>query len=70
MYLLLLKQNGAFIIIKYFVLEDLRNREKYWIKEYDNFPMKPLKWLRQKEKSEEYMSKIKWHSSNKVLQMY
>ena len=25
--------------------EDFKNRLKYWEKEYNNFPMKPLKWL-------------------------
>ena len=40
-------------------LEDLRNRGKYWIKEYNNFPMRPLGWLSPKEKIEEYMCKAK-----------
>ena len=40
-------------------LEDLRNRAKYWIKEYNNFPMRPLGWLSPKEKLEEYMCKVK-----------
>ena len=35
-------------------LEDLRNRAKYWINEYNNFPMRPLKWLSPNEKLEEY----------------
>ena len=30
--------------------EDLVNRAKYWIKEYNNFPMRPLKWLSPREK--------------------
>ena len=40
-------------------LEDLRNRAKYWIKEYNNFPMRPLGWLSPKEKLEEFMCKVK-----------
>jgi len=36
--------------------EDLVNRGKYWIKEYNNFPMKPLKWLSPKEKYIEYIN--------------
>lgn len=40
-------------------LEDLRNRGKYWIKEYNNFPMRPLGWLSPREKLEEYKSKAK-----------
>ena len=35
--------------------EDLVNRAKYWIKEYNNFPMRPLKWLSPKEKYIEYI---------------
>ena len=35
--------------------EDLVNRAKYWIKEYNNFPMRPLKWLSPKEKYLEYI---------------
>ncbi|MDD2628005.1 MAG: DDE-type integrase/transposase/recombinase [Clostridia bacterium] len=35
-------------------LEDLRDRAKYWINEYNNFPMSPLKWLSPNEKLEEY----------------
>lgn len=34
--------------------EDFKNRLKYWEKEYNNFPMKPLKWLSPNEKYEEY----------------
>lgn len=37
-------------------LEDLKNRAKYWIKEYNNFPMRPLNWLSPNEKLEEYYS--------------
>ena len=40
-------------------LEDLRNRAKYWIKEYNNFAMRPLGWLSPKQKLEEFMSKVK-----------
>ena len=36
--------------------EDLENRAKYWIKEYNNFPMRPLGWLSPKEKYLEYIS--------------
>ena len=36
--------------------EDLVNRSKYYIKEYNNFPMKPLNWLSPKEKLIEYMA--------------
>ena len=35
--------------------EDFKNRLKYWEKEYNNFPMKPLKWLSPNEKYEEYI---------------
>ena len=35
--------------------EDFKNRSKYWEKEYNNFPMKPLKWLSPNEKYLEYM---------------
>lgn len=38
----------------FYSLEDLRNRAKYWIKEYNNFPMRPLDWLSPNEKLEEY----------------
>ena len=38
----------------FYSLEDLRNRAKYWINEYNNFPMRPLKWLSPNEKLEEY----------------
>ena len=34
--------------------EDLVNRAKYWIREYNNFPMRPLGWMSPKEKLEEY----------------
>ncbi len=35
--------------------EDLVNRAKYYIKEYNNFPMRPLKWLSPREKYLEYI---------------
>lgn len=38
----------------FYSLEDLRNRAIYWINEYNNFPMRPLKWLSPNEKLEEY----------------
>ena len=37
-------------------LEDLRNRGKYWRKEYNNFPMRPLGWLSPREFIEKYKS--------------
>ena len=40
----------------FFSFEDLVNRAKYWIKEYNNFPMRPLKWLSPKEKYLEYIN--------------
>jgi len=40
----------------FFSLEDLRNRGKYWIREYNNFPMRPLKWLSSIDKLKEYKS--------------
>ena len=40
-------------------LEDIKSRAKYWIKEYNNFPMRPLGWLSPNEKLEEYMCKVK-----------
>ena len=39
----------------FFSFEDFKNRLKYWEKEYNNFPMKPLKWLSPNEKYIEYM---------------
>lgn len=35
--------------------EDFKNRLKYWEREYNNFPMKPLKWLSPNEKYLEYI---------------
>lgn len=39
----------------FYSFEDLVNRSKYWIKEYNNFPMRPLGWLSPKEKYLEYI---------------
>jgi len=39
-------------------LEDLRNRGKYWLREYNNFPMRPLNWLSPIEKLKEYKSQV------------
>ena len=36
--------------------EDFKNRLKYWEKEYNNFPMKPLKWMSPNEKYLEYIN--------------
>ena len=38
----------------FYSFEDLVNRSKYYIKEYNNFPMKPLKWLSPREKLKEF----------------
>ena len=38
-------------------LEDLRNRGADWRKEYNNFPMRPLKWMSPMEKLLEYQGK-------------
>ena len=35
--------------------EDFKSRLKYWEKEYNNFPMKPLNWLSPNEKYIEYI---------------
>lgn len=40
----------------FYSLEDLKNRAKYWIKEYNNFPMRPLNWLSPREKYLEYIN--------------
>ena len=39
----------------FFSFEDLVNQAKYYIKEYNNFPMRPLKWLSPNYKYEEYI---------------
>ncbi len=38
----------------FYSFEDLVSRSKYWIKEYNNFPMRPLKWKSPKEMIKEY----------------
>ena len=38
----------------FYSLEDLKNQGKHWLKEYNNFPMKPLGWKSPNEKYEEY----------------
>ena len=37
--------------------EDLVIKGKRWLKEYNNFPMKPLNWLSPREKLKEYMQR-------------
>lgn len=37
-------------------LEDIKEKGKRWLREYNNFPMRPLKWKSPKEKLEEYMA--------------
>ena len=50
------KDQESFYYKKVFCsFEDLVNRAKYWIKEYNNFPMRPLGWLSPKEKYLEYI---------------
>ena len=56
------EDNGKFIKNveqkdEYFInkFEDLVNRAKYYIKEYNNFPMMSLKWLSPNDKYEEYI---------------
>ena len=39
----------------FFSFEDLINRAKYYIKKYNNFPMRPLKWISPNDKYEEYI---------------
>ena len=39
-------------------LEDLREKGRRWLREYNNFPMRPLNWLSPKEKLLEYQGKI------------
>ena len=39
----------------FYSFEDLGKRAKYWIKEYNNFPMRPLGWLSPREKYLEYI---------------
>lgn len=35
--------------------EDLVKRARYWLKEYNNFPMRPLQWMSPMEKWQEYI---------------
>ena len=37
-------------------LEDLKEKGKRWLREYNNFPMRPLKWLSPIEKLQEYQA--------------
>ena len=39
----------------FYSFEDFKNRLKKWEREYNDFPMKPLKWLSPKEKYLEYI---------------
>ena len=39
----------------FYSFEDFKNRLRYWEKEYNNFPMKPLNWLSPNEKYLEYI---------------
>ena len=45
--------NKVFLSFEYLV-----NRTKYYIKEYNNFPMRPLKWLSPNDKYEKYIKYI------------
>ena len=38
-------------------LEDLREKGRRWLREYNNFPMRPLKWMSPMEKLLEYQGK-------------
>lgn len=50
------KDQERFYYKKIFIsLEDIKSAAKYWISEYNNFPMRPLKWLSPKEKYLEYI---------------
>lgn len=52
------KDQERFYYKRVFVsLEDLREKGKRWLIEYNNFPMRPLKWMSPKEKLLEYMAK-------------
>ena len=42
----------------FYSLEDIRNRGRDWMKEYNNFPMKPLKWLSPNEMLRLYESQV------------
>ncbi len=41
----------------FYSFEDLVNRSRYWLREYNDFPMRPLNWKSPKEKIEEYKLK-------------
>ena len=52
------KDQERFYYKRVFVnLEDLKEKGKRWLIEYNNFPMRPLKWMSPKEKLLEYMTK-------------
>ena len=52
------KDQERFYYKRVFVnLEDLKEKGKRWLIEYNNFPMRPLKWMSPKEKLLEYMAK-------------
>ena len=52
------KDQERFYYKRVFVsLEDLKEKGKRWLIEYNNFPMRPLKWKSPKEKLLEYMAK-------------
>ena len=42
----------------FFSSEDFKNRLRYWEKEYNNFPMKPLGWKSPNEKLKEFKSQV------------
>lgn len=51
------KDQERFYYKRVFVsLEDLKEKGKRWLIEYNNFPMRPLKWMSPKEKLLEYMA--------------
>ena len=37
-------------------LEDLKEKGRRWLKEYNNFPMRPLNWMSPLEKLREYQA--------------
>ena len=49
-------QEGFYYGRKFYSLEDLKNQGRHWLKEYNNFPMKPLKWLSPREYLKQYKS--------------
>ena len=40
----------------FFSFNDLVNRGKYYLKQYNDFPMKPLNWMSPRQKLDEYMT--------------